>query len=60
MILEIENMIRSIADICKALLSLGPRAKKAGPVEIKRVEDLNQMANEMEFSARNLDFVLND
>lgn len=57
MILEIENMIRSIEDIRKALLSLGTRAEEAGKTE--RVDDLNQLADQMEFGARNLEFDLN-
>ncbi len=56
MILEIDNIIRSIRDIRKALLSLDTQVKKADV--IIKVAKIKELANQMEFETRGLEFEL--
>lgn len=57
MTLEIDNMIRSIEDIRKALLSVEPKATKTN--EIIKIAEIKELTNEMEFKVRGLEFELN-
>ena len=58
MILELDNILRSIRDIRRAILSLEPQIQTAEQVGIKT--KMRAGADEMEFGVRALEYALNN
>ena len=58
MILELDNILRSIRDIRKAILSLESQIETAEQVEVKN--KIITGTDEMEFGTRALEFALNN
>ena len=56
MILEVDKIIRSLADIRKALFSLSGKTTTAAQAEV--IQEISEQADETEHTARNLEFEL--
>ncbi len=56
MSLEVENIIRSVRDIRKEILVLEARGLNTG--QAAKTSEMEELANQMEFMARDIDFEL--